>query len=72
MILLKIIASLLISALVALAFGILPCYIFPYFGGATTTWCGSRSEPPYFFVQCAIGFGVGMGIALLFFLKKKR
>jgi hypothetical protein len=54
-------------------FGILPCYLFPLFGGNSLTWCGNKSTPPYFEIQVGIGFFLMMGLGIyLFYIKKWR
>ena len=60
MLLLKIIGIFAGGVVVGIACGILPCYIFPLFGGSTHTWCGMKSEPKYFFVQVFVGFVIGL------------
>jgi hypothetical protein len=56
-----------------LAFGIVPCYLFPLLGANDRTWCGFKSEPPHFYEQFwlgAVATGLLLGYAL--FARKRR
>lgn len=71
--LLKLALVLLASFVVGLAFGILPCYLFPLVGGNTYTWCGFKSEPRYFFEQFLLGAGLtGLLLGYLLFFRRRR
>ena len=65
---------LLASAATGLAFGILPCYIFPLFGADDRTWCGGKSEPRHFFLQFWMGAVLAALIVtyLCYFRRRRR
>lgn len=44
------------SSVTGLAFGVIPCYIFPFLGADPRKWCGYKSEPPHFLLQFWVGF----------------
>jgi hypothetical protein len=67
--LLKLALILLTSFAAGLAFGILPCYLFPLLGAHGQTWCGFKGPPKYFLEQFFLGAvltGLPLGYALFF------
>jgi ABC-type uncharacterized transport system YnjBCD permease subunit len=71
--LLKLVLVLLASFVAGLAFGILPCYLFPVLGGHTQTWCGFKGPPRYFLEQFSIGAVLtGLLLGYLLFFRRRR
>jgi hypothetical protein len=66
------ISILILSIAMGLAFGILPCYVFPLLGANAGTWCGLKSEPKYFFIQVSLGFLLMMGFSIYAFYFRRR
>ena len=57
-----------------LVFGIAPCYLFPLIiDGSTRTFCGYKSGPPHFELQCMLGVAAGFVFIVWFlFLHRRR
>jgi len=55
-----------------LAFGILPCYVFPIFGASGRDWCGFKSEPPHFVLQFWLGFVLAAIVVSYFAFRTRR
>lgn len=62
----------LAGCLGGLAVGILPCYVFPWFGADARDWCGYKSGPPHLVIQFWLGFAVTVGFALALLLRRRR
>lgn len=69
--LVKLTAILLASIATGLAFGLLPCYVFPAFGADPHSWCGYKSEPPHFLIQCSAGFLIAFGVGVYWSFRKR-
>lgn len=63
---------LLSGCVMGLAFGVVPCYLFPLFGADIRNWCGHRSEPPHFVVQFWLGFLLTVAVTAYFLYFRKR
>lgn len=60
------------SLVAGLAFGITPCYVFPWFGASERDWCGFKSGPPHFILQFWIGFALTAVLEIYGLYKKKK
>ena len=69
---LKPVLIVLAGGAMGLAFGVIPCYLFPLLGGVVRNWCGHRSEPPHFVLQFWLGFLLAAAVTSWVLYCRKR